>query len=385
VAAVQVDGLVEPGYGGIADALARGFERSGEVGAACCVYRDGRPVVDAWAGQADATTGRAWARDTIALVFSCTKGITAICANLLIERGALDPDAPVADYWPEFATNGKEGVLVRHVLSHRAGLPVVEGDFTLDTALAWDPVVEQLARQRPRWEPGTQAGYHVRSYGWMTGELVRRVTGGTLGRFLAEEVVGPLDAEVWVGLPESEEPRVARLIPPPEPDDPDVRALMDAVLAPGTLMGDAMSGPSNLFHYDEMWNTRRLHEVELPSSNGIMSARGLARVYGATVADVDGVRVLQPDTVERARTVEADGPDAVIGFPMRYGLGFGLGPSLPPACGPGAFGHSGAGGSLGFADAAEGIGFGYVMNAMQLGAAVDPRQQRLVRAVYAAL
>jgi len=382
---VPVHGLVEPGYGAVADAMVRSFERSGEVGAACCVYRDGSPVVDIHAGLADPSTARPWTRDTLALVFSCTKGVTAICANVLVERGELDPDAPVARYWPEFAANGKEGVLVRHVLSHAAGLPVIEGDFTLDEALAWDPVVEQLARQRPRWAPGTRAGYHVRSFGWLTGEIVRRVTGRTLGRFVADELAGPLGLELWIGLPESEEPRVARMIPPREPEDPDVRALMDELLAPGTLMGDALSGPSGLFHYDEMWNRRALHASELPSSNGITTARSLARLYAATVTDVDGTRVLAPDTVARARAVEADGPDAVLAFPMRYGLGFALGPSLPPACGPAAFGHPGAGGSLGCADPDARIGFAYVMNAMVVGAPVDPRANRLVRATYDSL
>jgi CubicO group peptidase (beta-lactamase class C family) len=324
-------------------------------------------------------------QDTIVPVFSCTKGVTAVCANLLIQRGELDPDAAVARYWPEFAANGKAGVLVRHVLSHRAGLPVVEGEFTLARALAWDPVVEQLARQAPRWEPGTAAGYHVRSYGWITGEIVRRITGRTLGRLLADEIAAPLGLELWVGLPEALEPRVARLVPPPAPEDPELRALVDAALAPGTLMGDALRGPSDLFHYDEMWNTSALHATELPSSNGIASARGLARLYAATIGEVDGVRILDPATVARACRVEADGPDAVIGFPMRYGLGFALGPSLPPACGPGAFGHPGAGGSLGFADPDAGIGLGYVMSAMQVGVTLDPRAQRLVRAAYAAL
>jgi CubicO group peptidase (beta-lactamase class C family) len=385
VGTVRIEGLVEPGFAPVADALARNFERSGEVGAACCLYADGRPVVDIWAGDANAPAGREWRRDTLALVFSTTKGVTAICANLLIERDELDPDAPVARYWPEFAANGKERVLVRHVLSHSAGLPVVEGDFTLPEALAWDPVVEQLARQAPRWEPGSRAGYHVRSFGWLTGELVRRVTGRTLGRFVADEVAAPLGLDLWIGLPAPEEPRVARLVPPPEPDDQELRALMAAALAPGSLMGDAMSGPSGHFHYDDMWNTRSLHAVELPSSNGIASARALARMYAATVGAVDGHRLLAPGTVTRARTTDADGTDAVLGLPMRYGLGFALGPSLPPSCGPHAFGHPGAGGSLGFADDEARIGFGYVMNAMQLGVTGDPRSLRLARAAYAAL
>jgi CubicO group peptidase (beta-lactamase class C family) len=178
---------------------------------------------------------------------------------------------------------------------------------------------------------------------------------------------------------------VATLIPPPEPDDPALRELMEQFTAPGTMTGDTFNGPSGLFHYDDMWNTRALHACELPSTNGIGSARAVARLYAATVGEVDGHRVLAPPTVERARQVESDGTDRVLGLPMRYGLGFGLGPCLPPACGPGAFGHSGAGGSLGFADVDARIGFGYVMNAMNLGVGTDLRSEMLVRGVNRAL
>jgi CubicO group peptidase (beta-lactamase class C family) len=379
-----INGLVEPGFEGVADALRANLERRGDVGAACCVHVDGRPVVDIWAGIADVATNRPWAEETIVLVFSTTKGATAICANLLIERGLLDPEMPVAEVWPEFAANGKEAIPLRAVLSHRAGLPVVEGAFTLETALAWDPVVEQLASQAPRWDWHEPApGYHVRSYGWIIGEIVRRVTGRTLGQFFAEEIAGPLALDWWIGLPEDEEPRVATLLPPPPPDDPEIRELVDAFMAPGTITGDALTGPSNLFHYDDMWNTRRLHAPELPSSNGIASARAVARLYAATVGEVDGHRVLGAETVKRASRIESDGNDRVIGVPEQFGLGFSLGPGLPPACGPDAFGHPGAGGSLGFADPEARVGFGYVMNQMQLG--VDSRSEMLVRAVYSAL
>jgi CubicO group peptidase (beta-lactamase class C family) len=379
-----IEGLVEPGFEGVADALRANLERRGDVGAACCVYVDGRAVVDIRAGVADVATGRPWSDDTLALVFSTTKGATAVCANLLVQRGLLDPDQPVASVWPEFAAGGKADTPLRAVLSHRAGLPVVEGDFTLETALAWDPVVEQLAGQTPRWdwrEP--RPGYHVRSYGWITGEIVRRVTGRTIGRFFAEEVAGPLGLDWWIGLPEDLEPRVATLVPPPPNEDPAIQELLDSFTAPGTMTGDALTGPSNLFHYDEMWNTRELHAPELPSSNGIASAHAVARMYAATVGPVDGHRILTAETVARATQVESHGTDRVIGVPEQFGLGFSGGPGLPPACGPRAFGHPGAGGSLGFADPVAGIGFGYVMNQMQLG--VDARSEKLVRAVSAAI
>jgi CubicO group peptidase (beta-lactamase class C family) len=379
-----IAGLVEPGFEGVADALRANFERRGDVGAACCLYVDGRPVVDVWGGIADVPSGRRWREDTLVLVFSTTKGATAVCANLLVERGILDPDQPVAELWPEFAANGKADIPLRAVLSHRAGLPVVEGDFTLEAALAWDPVVEQLARQRPRWDWRERTpGYHVRSYGWITGEVVRRATRRTIGRFFAEEVAGPLGLDWWIGLPEDDEPRVATLLPPPPNEDPAVQELIDAFTAPGTMSGDALTGPSNLFHYDDMWNTRALHAPELPSSNGITSARAIARMYAATVGPVDGHRLLTAATVARATQVESEGTDRVIGVPERFGLGFSGDVGLPPACGPRAFGHPGAGGSLGFADPEAGIGFGYVMNQMQLG--IDAQSEKLVRAVYAAL
>ena len=381
---VTVDGIVAPGFEPVAAAFATNFEH-GDVGAACCVYLDGAPVVDLVGGFADPATARPWTAETIALVFSTTKGATAICANLLIQRGELDPEEPVAHYWPEFAANGKDQVLVRHVLSHAAGLPVVEGDFTLEQALAWDPVVEQLARQAARWEPGTAVGYHVRTYGWLTGEIVRRITGRTLGTFFAEEIAGPLGLDFWIGLPASEEPRTARIIPPEASSDPEVRKLMDAVMAPGTLIGDALTGPSGRFHYDEMWNTRALHACELPSSNGIGSAHAIARMYAATVGRVDGIRILEAATVERATKMQSDGTDLVIGTPMRYGLGFSISPTLNLKAGPSAFGHSGAGGSLGFADPDHHLGFAYVMNRMKVGYSIDRRPANLVRATYQSL
>ena len=381
---MSIDGFIAPGWDRVADAFAANFDH-GDVGAACCVCVDGAPVVDLVGGIANVESGRPWDAHTPALVFSTTKGATATCANLLVQRGQLDPDAPVAHYWPEFAVNGKDSVLVRHVLSHSAGLPVVEGDFTLEQALAWDPVVEQLARQAPRWEPGTAVGYHMRSYGWLVGELVRRIDGRTLGAFFRDEIATPLGLDWWIGLPDTIEARVAPIIPPDTPDDPEVRELMDAIMAPGTMMGDALTGPANLFHYDDMWNTRALHACELPSSNGIASAHAVARMYAALVGDVAGVRILESPSVGRATRMQIEGTDVVIGAPMRYGLGYSLGDALSSAAPATAFGHSGAGGSLGFADPNRGLGFGYVMTKMRVGLAEDRRPRNLVRATYASL
>jgi CubicO group peptidase (beta-lactamase class C family) len=381
----RIEGSVDPRFARVRDAFAENLTTGADVGAACCVYARGRMVVDLWGGLADRDQQRPWTEDTAALVFSSTKGITAACALRLVERGLLDLDAPIAAYWPEFSAEGKGDVPLRWAFSHRAGVPAVDAALTLDEVLAWDPVVTAIAAQRPSWTPGSQHGYHFRTYGWILGEVVRRVTGSTFGRLLADEISKPLGADFWVGLPADVEPRVATLIPPPPLPDPEARALFERLTGPDTLLGRALTGPSNLFHYDEMWNTRALHAAEMPSSNGIGTARALARIYAALVSDVDEVRLLRPETVAAARAVQSDGPDAVLGLPTRFGTGFMLPPPLSIAAAPAAFGHPGAGGSLGLADADAEIGFGYAMNQMQLGLTGDPRSARLVQAVYASL
>jgi len=378
--APAVHGFVAPGFEGVREAFARNFVLHGEVGAACCVYRHGAPVVDIHAGLADRATGRPWTDDTLQLVFSATKGVTATCVLKLVERGQLDLDAPVARYWPEFAANGKADIPVRWLLSHRAGLAAIEGSFTLDEALSWEPVAAALAAQAPLWEPGTRHGYHLRSYGWLLGELIRRVDGRTAGRFLAEEIAAPLGLDFWIGLPESAEPRVSTIVPP-DPPPPEMQEVMAKLFAPDTIAGRAFTGPSNLFHYDDVWNRRALHAAELPSSNGIGSARALARLYAALVGEVDGVRLLRPETVAAACTTQSDGGDAVLYLPTRFGLGFMLSPALCPSAPPTAFGHPGAGGSLALGDPARGVGFAYVMNRMSLATAGDPRADGLVAAL----
>jgi CubicO group peptidase (beta-lactamase class C family) len=382
---MEARGRVEPGFAPVVEAFTDNFTHHGEVGAAVCVYRHGRPVVDIWGGLADRQQDRPWSEDTATLVFSSTKGITAICANLLAERGLLDLDAPIASYWPEFAAEGKAGVTVRWALSHRAGVPAVDAHLTLEQVLGWDAVVAAIAGQRPEWEPGTAHGYHARTFGWIAGEVVRRITEQTFGGFLANEVVAPLSLDFWVGLPEAEEARVATIYPPVPPADPKVRQAIEAFMGPGTLLGRVLSGPSGLFGYNDMWNRRELHAAEMPSSNGIGTARALARAYAAVIGEVDGVRVLAPATVAAASQVQADGPDRVLGVATRFGTGFALPPMLGVGLSRTAFGHPGAGGSLGFADPDAGVSFGYVMNQMKLGVSGDERTAGLIKALYRCL
>jgi CubicO group peptidase (beta-lactamase class C family) len=372
--------MVAPGWGPVRNAFVANFTERNEVGASVCVYHHGVPVVDLWGGLADPTSGRPWTRDTIVLVYSMTKGITAVCANLLIERGRLDPDAPVASYWPEFAANGKGDIPVRWVLSHQAGLAVIDADVTLGEALSWTPVTDALAAQAPNWEPGTAHGYHLRSFGWLVGEIVRRIEGRTIGAFFAEEIAAPLGLEFWIGLPGEQEPRVATLVPPPAEFSELLRGL-----PPELLLGKATSGPSGLFSYDDMWNRRELHACELPSSNGIGNVRSVARLYASLLGEIDGVRTLSAETVAAASACQVRGPDQVIMVDTAFGLGFMLPPALPAAVGPRAFGHGGAGGSVSFADPDAGLAFAYAMNDLRFEAAGDPRGDTVAAAAYACL
>jgi CubicO group peptidase (beta-lactamase class C family) len=381
----QVAGTVAPGFAAVRDAFAANFDQHNDVGAACCVYRAGKVVVDLWGGFADREAGRRWTGDTLQLVFSATKGLTAICVLRLVERGLLDLDAPVAQYWPEFAAAGKANIPLRWVLCHRAGLAAVDATLSLSDVLAWDPVVEAIAAQQPNWTPGTEHGYHARTFGWILGEVVRRVTGKSLGRFFAEELAGPLGLDFWIGLPASEEARVAKLYPAVLPDDPQVQGLLSKLMGPDTLLGRVMTGPSNLFQYDERWNRRELHAAEMPSSNGIGSARALARAYAATIGEIDGTRLLRRETIALACEVHAEGTDKVLHLPTRFGVGFMLPPSLARAAAPSAFGHPGAGGSLAMAEPDAGLSFAYVMNQMRFGVTGDPRAEALLEAVYASL
>lgn len=377
---IPIDGTVAPGFDGVADAFEANFTRHGDVGAAVCVYHRGQPVVDLWGGYADREAGRLWERDTLQLVFSTTKGVAATCVHQLCERGVLDLDAPVATWWPEFAQAGKAEIPLRWVLSHEAGLAAVTGEVTMDDVLGWEGVVEAIAAQAPLWEPGTAHGYHARSYGWILGEVVRRATGRSLGRYVAEELAAPLGLDFFIGLPASELGRVARLYPPVM--DAATEEAMDALLGPDTMLGQVLRGPSGLFGYDDMWNRPEVLAAEMPSSNGVGTARAIARLYAALVGEVDGVRLLRPETVARATEVQVSGPDHVIGLPMTFGLGY---MTPPSAGGDGVFGHDGAGGSLGMADPAGEWSFGYVMNQMQFGLTGDARSAGLVAATRAAL
>jgi CubicO group peptidase (beta-lactamase class C family) len=321
------------------------------------------------------------------LVFSTTKGATAICALQLVERGDLDLDAPVAEYWPEFKAEGKELIPVRWLLSHRSGLPIVDRKLTPAEALDWQPIIAALAAQRPVWEPGTAHGYHALTYGWLVGEVVRRVDGRSLGQFFADEVATPLGIDFWIGLPDEQEPRVSRLTEAApisiregvdlESLPEEVRDMAEVFLDPNSLSMRAL----NITEPPIDWNSPSTHRAEVPAANGICTARALAAMYAGTIGEIGGTRLLSPAMVAEATETQCEGRDRILLFPTRFGLGFMLNSGFSPLLGPRSFGHAGAGGSLGFADPDSGVGFGYVMNQMQQNLAGDPRTIGLIAAV----
>lgn len=377
--ATQIDGVVQRGFEPVREAFAANFERHGEVGAACCVYLHGRPVVDIWGGATAPGDAPPYTDTTLQMLASATKGALAVCALRLAERGELDLDAPVASYWPEFGAEGKRDIPVRWLLSHRAGLPELGEPLTLEQILAWAPAVEALEGQRPSWEPGTAHGYHPLTFGWLVGELLARITGRTCSAVIHDEVSGPLGLDLRLGLPESEMHRVAPLLlPPPPPAGADPDPLSALLADPASVAHRAFLVPQGLFG---RVNDRALWAAPIPAANGMGTARALARMYAACLHEIDGVRLLHPDTVAAARATESHGPDRVVGYETRYGLGFQLSFPLRPAAGPGSFGHYGLGGTVGFAHPDLGLAFGYVVNQMLPGGRVDPRSAALVAAV----
>ena len=385
----EVQGSCDPRFEKLRSVFAQSFDRPDkpEVGAAVAVWRGGKLVADLWGGFADAAKTKPWARDTIANVYSTTKGMAALCALRLAERGALDLDAPVARYWPEFAASGKAAIPVRWLLTHQAGLAAVREKLP-DEAL-FDPrvVCEALAAQAPWWEPGTQHGYHAVTFGHLVGEVVRRVDGRTLGNYFREELAQPLGLDFHVGVPESALARCAEMIPTPvAPGEKDVLATFATEGGGASVTAFAFNNPRQR---RGTVNSEAWRRAELPAANGHSDARSLAKVYGILAAGGahEGVHVLSPEWTLRARTEQVFGKDAVLmGMPTRFGLGFMLRHDLLPL-GPNknSFGHPGAGGSIAFADPDAGIGFAYVMNQMQAGVAGDPRGYRLIKALYAGL
>jgi CubicO group peptidase (beta-lactamase class C family) len=374
--AIEVHGHCDDRFGAVRDVFAANFSDFPEVGSCVAVTLDGEPIVDLWAGHADEERARPWERDTIVNIWSSTKGLIALAAHMLADRGELDFDAPVAEYWPEFAQAGKETVPVRFLLTHQVGLAGFAEGFDQNRMTDWDATVESLAAQAPSWEPGTRQGYHGLTFGWLVGEVVRRIAGKSAGAFVREEIAEPLGVDAFIGVGPAEDHRVADILA----DTRNVEAG-----APLRRIGGVSQ------------NSREWRAAEIPAANGHSNARALARIYGALArgGEIDGVRLLSPESVARAAEERANGLDATLNVPTHRTLGFMLRfaefDDVRPAS---TFGHAGAGGSQGFADPDARIGFGYAMNQMlqpEPGeerpptGGMDPRGQRLVAAVYASL
>jgi len=380
--AQAVHGRCEPRFEGLRSALGEVFASGIEVGAALAVCVDKQPVVDLWGGHADAARTRPWARDTIVNLFSVGKAITAICAHRLVEAGRLDLDAPVARYWPEFAQAGKEHLLVRHLLTHQAGLPAVAQPLPPGAWAEWGTMTAALAAQAPWWEPGRGHGYHVNTQGFLIGEVVRRVAGQSIGTYLRESLADPASIDFHIGLGPEHDERCADFLPPAPPPSPSREDLGGLTL----MRLHAYRNPANLSGMGIV-NTRAWRAAEVPSTNGHGNARAVARLYSALAGDgsLDGVHVLAPETVARAITEQVNGPDIVLERPTRYGLGFQLTmPERRLGPNPRAFGHFGAGGSLGFADPDARVAIGYAMNQGRLGWQ-HKHVRHLIDLVYAAL
>jgi CubicO group peptidase (beta-lactamase class C family) len=386
--ALEVHGVCQPGFTPVRDAFSDNFSRFGEVGASLAVMVDGQAVVDIWAGYADAARTRPWERDTIVNSWSTTKGIVATCAHRLVDQGRLDLDAPVAGYWLEFAHGGKSEIPVRYLLSHQAGLPAIRKQLPLGAAFDWETMTAALAEEEPWWEPGTKHGYHAFTYGWLIGEVIRRVTGQSVGTYWRKEIAEPLGLDFHIGLAPEHDGRTAECIAADLPPPGETNFVMEMLKDPNSLPFKVLANPPDLFQPGVV-NTREWRGAEIPAANGHGNARAVARLYGALArgGELDGVRVLSPEAIERATTEQAFGRDEVLGLRMRPALGFVLSsPDAKMGPNPRAFGHSGAGGALGFADPDAKIGFGYTMNRMiQPPTLVDPRWGPMIDAVYASL
>ncbi|TMB54736.1 MAG: beta-lactamase family protein [Deltaproteobacteria bacterium] len=377
----EIRGSCDERFAEVRSALARNFRDHGEVGAAVAITIEGRLVVDLWAGWADRIRTRPWQRDTLVNVFSVGKAMAALSLLVLVERGRVDLDAPAARYWPEFAARGKSEVTVHMLLCHRAGLPAIRRSLPRFAMYDWELMTSALAAEEPWWEPGRTHGYHVNTFGFLIGEIVRRVSGESIGAFFRREVAAPLGADFHFGIGPEHDQRIADYLfgdePPEMVDDDDERQF---------LLRHVYLNPPGLSGFGTV-NTRAWRAAEMPSTNGHASARAVARIYSVLACGgaIDGVRLLRTETIERAIAEASSGPDLVLRRPSRFGLGFQLTqPERPLGTNPRSFGHFGAGGSLGFADPDAQLAFAYTMN--QPGPRwQNPRNRGLIDAVYASL
>lgn len=389
VSAEGINGICTPDFAPVAEAFAENFTGFGELGASLCIAVDGETVLDLWGGTVS-PDGPRWERDTIHVVFSCTKAASALVLHLLVRDGALDLDAPLSDVWPEL-TAAKQGATARMVLDHSIGLPAVTSKAPANALTDPQWMVDALEHQTPFWEPGTRVGYHALTYGFLVGEIVRRITGRSLGQEFRERIAEPLGLDFHIGLPEMEEPRVAPIqLWRPGPEDKPT-AFLRAARETGSI--------PNLFVFNSGdWgargvNTSEGRAAEIGAANGVGNARALARLFSVLAQGGEALGFTPDDVASFSRASSATGRDATLQMPTRFGPGFMLGmDNRHPArggesliMGRNAFGHVGAGGSVGFADTEARLGFAYTMNRQGAGLLLNARGQRLIDATYRAL
>ncbi len=375
----EVHGRCDEKFAPVRDAFLANFEAGAELGASVCVTVDGEPVVDLWAGDA-APGGPEWAEDTIVNVYSTTKTMAGLCMLMLADRGLLDWDAPVATYWPEFAANGKEAVLVRHVMGHTAGLSGFDEQITAADLSNWEKITSLLAAQAPWWTPGEESGYHAVTLGYLQGEILRRITGRTIGEFFRTEVAGPLGADFHIGLDPSNDDRVSNLIPP-TPSDLDATA---ATMAPDSIAFRTLGNPimTGAEPATSLWR-----RAEIPAAGGFGNARSVARVHAAMACggSLDGVDIISRDGLDVIFETQYHGHDHVFMAPTHYGMGYGLPDETLPLPSPHACYWGGWGGSKAIIDLDQRMSFAYVMNRMDASLIEDMRGPNILMATYGVL
>lgn len=372
----RVHGFVAPGYEAVRLAFIGNFREGKELGAAFAAYRDNQLVVDLWGGVADPETGRGWEKDTLQLIFSGTKGLVSVCLLILLDRGLIDLSAPVSRYWPEF---GKEEILVRDIVAHTARLPGIEAPVTVDDIVDDRRMARLIEEQLPSQDPRARHCYHALTFGWLCGELVRRISGQSVGAFFAEQVAGPLGLDLWIGLPPSLEPRVSTIVL--RSDWGSAPFLDPALWARDPLVQSIWANPVTFTVETLPWNRTSHRMAEIPGVNAIGTARAIARLYGCLACG--GAPILSAAAVSLGHSTLSDGNDEVHQVRRRTGVGFQLQTELqhlgPP---PDAFGHNGAGGSNHGAWPQQRVGFSYAMNLMHDDRSGDNRSQLLVEALF---
>ncbi len=394
----EIQGKCDPRFEGVYREFQRNFTERGEVGGSVNVTIEGETVVDLWGGTADQEKGTPWKEDTVCLVWSSTKGAVSLCAHILNSRKEIDLDLPVSKYWPEFGKNGKENITVKMLLNHQAGVPHIRKELKEGAFYDWEYMVKALEEEEPFWKPGTRNGYHPLSFGWLVGEIIRRVTGQSVGTFFHKEVAKPLGLEFWIGLPEEMEPHVAPMIAPPPPTQEEMmKSPFFQAMADKSSVPYLMTFNTGGYTKPGVCDTREAHAAEIPAAGGITNARGLAGLYAplACGGNLRGINLVDQDSIIRMSSVySATGEDFTLLIPTRFTLGYMKAMDnrrQPPGrqdsllISESAFGHNGYGGSIGFADPDEKMSFGYTMNQMGQGMAVNERGQSLIDAVYQGL